>query len=126
MEDLEKRERKLQLVQQVRSRYNENRYDMSNRERIMYGRTSFADKAGYDETLYYDENMQPDPGDGSLSSFKLRCFIALMLFGLVVFMDRSHVAIGGITTDKLFGMISADYEEKLEDWVEAMSNSTKN
>lgn len=119
-ENLERREKKMQLVQQIRSRYHENQYDMSNRERIMYGRTSVFDRPDY------NEDTLPDPEDGSLSSFKLRFFIALVLFGVIVFMDRSHIAIGGITSEKLFGMISADYEEKIEDWVEAMSDSTQN
>lgn len=120
LEKTEKMDRKLQLVQQIRSRYHENQYDMSNRERILYGRSSVFDKPDY------DEDALPDSDDGSLSSFKLRFFIALVLFGIVVFMDRSHIAIGGITPEKLYGMISADYEEKIEDWVEAMSNSTQN
>lgn len=120
MEKTEKRDRKLQLVQQIRSRYHENQYDMSNIERILYGRTSVFNRPDY------DEDTLPDSEDGSLSSFKLRFFIALMLFGIVVFMDRSHTAIGGITSEKLYGMISADYEEKIEDWVEAMSDSTQN
>lgn len=120
MEKTEKRDRKLQLVQQIRSRYHENQYDMSNIERILYGRTSVFNRPDY------DEDTLPDSEDGSLSSFKLRFFIALMLFGIVVFMDRSHTAIGGITSEKLYGMISADYEEKIEEWVEAMSDSTQN
>ncbi len=126
MSDFTTMEKKLQLVQQVRSRYNENQYDMSNRERLLYGRTSAAGKPDYNQSLYYDENVLPDSEGDSVSSFKLRFFIALVLFGIVVFMDRSHVAIGGITSEKLYGMISADYEEKIEDWVEALSNSTQN
>lgn len=120
LENLERREKKIQLVQQVRSRYHENQYDMSNRERVLYGRTSVFDRTDY------DENDLPNSEDDSLSSLKLRFFIALMLFGIVVFMDRSHIAIGGITSQKLYGMISADYEEKIEEWVEAMSDSTQN
>ncbi len=126
MSDFTTMEKKLQLVQQVRSRYNENQYDMSNRERLLYGRTSAAGKPDYNQSLYYDENVLPDSDGDSVSSFKLRFFIALVLFGIVVFMDRSHVAIGGISSEKLYGMISADYEEKIEDWVEALSNSTQN
>ena len=99
---------------------------MSNRERLLYGRTSAAGKPDYNQSLYYDENVLPDSDGDSVSSFKLRFFIALVLFGIVVFMDRSHVAIGGISSEKLYGMISADYEEKIEDWVEALSNSTQN
>ena len=126
MSDFTTMEKKQQLVQQVRSRYNENQYDMSNRERLLYGRTSAAGKPDYNQSLYYDENVLPDSDGDSVSSFKLRFFIALVLFGIVVFMDRSHVAIGGISSEKLYGMISADYEEKIEDWVEALSNSTQN
>ena len=126
MSDFTTMEKKLQLVQQVRSRYNENQYDMSNRERILYGRTSAAERPDYNRSLYYDENVLPDSEGDSVSSFKLRFFIALVLFGIVVFMDRSHVAIGGITSEKLYGMISADYEEIIEAWVEALSNSTQN
>ena len=119
LENLERREKKLQLVQQVRSRYHEDQYDMSNRERVLYGKTSVFDRPDY------DDDTLPD-SDNSLSSFKLRFFIALVLFGIVVFMDRSHTAIGGINSEKLYGMISADYEEKIEEWVETMSNSTQN
>ncbi len=118
--NLERREKKLQLIQQVRSRYHENQCDMSNRERIMYGRTSVFDKPDY------DENTLPDTEDDPLSSFKLRLFIALVLFGIVVFMDRNQIAIGGLTSEKLYGMISADYEEKIEEWAEAMSGSVQN
>lgn len=118
--DLEKRERKLQLIQQVRSRYHENRYDLSNRERILYGRTSVSDMPEY------DENMMPDPEPDVFSSFKLRLFIALVLFGIVVFMDRNHVTIGGITSEKLYGVISADYEEKIEEWAEVICTGNIN
>lgn len=118
-ENPERRERKLQLIQQVRSRYHEDQYDMSNRERILYGRTSVYDRADYGEDTY------DDPEEDSLASFKLRFFIALVLFGLIVFMDRNNTAIGGITSEKICGIISADYEEKLEEWVEAMSDSVQ-
>ncbi len=108
-------EKKMQLIQQVRSRYNENQYDLSNREQLLYGTTS-----------YYDASAQPDEDAPPLSTFKLRLFVAMVLFGLFIFMDRSHTAIGGITSEKLYGMISADYEEKMEEWVEAMSGSVQN
>lgn len=109
-------EQKLQLVQQVRSRYNENQYDMSNRERVLYGKTSIPlQAAGYGE--------EPQSGEPYVSSFKLRLLLALLLFGAVVFMDVRHIKIGAFTTEKLYGMIAADYEEKLEEWVETLSDS---
>lgn len=114
-------DKKLQLVQQVRSRYNENLYDMSNRERILYGKTTLPP-----ETEYWNGVRPAGADEIPVSSFKLRLLLALVLFCVVVFMDRSQTAIGGITSEKLYRVISADYEEKIEDWVEAMSNSTRN
>ena len=35
-------DQKLQLVQQVRARYHEDQFDLSNRERILYGRSDIT------------------------------------------------------------------------------------
>ena len=44
-------EQKLRLVQQVRSRYQEDQYDLSQRERILYGRTGVGLRGtGYDDS----------------------------------------------------------------------------
>lgn len=110
-------EQKLKLVQQVRSRYNENRFDMSNREQILYGKTVTPPVEGFPS----EEPSVEKP----FSSFKLRLFFALLLFGVIVFMDVKQIEIGGLTTEKLYGMIAADYEEKLEEWVEAMSGAVR-
>lgn len=113
-------EKKLQLVQQVRSRHSENRYDLSNRERILYGKTTLPDESGY-----WDSAQSAGADEIPVSSFKLRLLLALFLFGIVVFMDRSQTAIGGLTSEKLYRVISADYEEKIEDWVETLSNGSQ-
>lgn len=111
-------EKKMQLVRQVRSRYHENLYDMSNRERILYGRTSVTpEKLGY--TSPYEDvygEMAP-PVNRPFSSFKLRLWIAVFLALAVIYMDTNGMKVAGITTEKIFEVISADYEDMIETWV---------
>lgn len=119
-------EQKLQLVQQVRSRYHEDRYDLSNRERLLYGKTSLMpdrqEYPAYRNTPYEDTYGQaPLSGESPLSFFRVRFVIAGLLLAAVIIMDRNGINVAGITTDKIYEMISADYEEKIEEWVEAMS-----
>lgn len=114
-------EQKLQLVRQVRSRYHENRYDLSNRERILYGRTS-VNPESMDQTYPYGEPYEErTPVEAPLSFFKLRMWIALFLVTAVIVMDRNGSEVAGITAEKIFQMISADYEEVIETWAESIS-----
>lgn len=111
-------EQRLRLVQQVRSRYHENQYDLSNRERILYGK-SFVREA--------PENLQqetPDVDPKPISSFKLRLMIAILLGAAVIFMDRNNTKIAGITSEQIYQAISADFEENIEKMVAAMSQDT--
>lgn len=126
-------EKKLQLVRQVRSRYSEDQYDLSNRERLLYGKTDlpgrdtvspYAD-AGYSDGWRYAGERFSEPEEESPSSMKLRFLLAVLLFGAVVFLDQSHTAAGRITAEKIYSAISADYEDQLKDWVEAISGSVK-
>lgn len=121
-------EQKLQLVRQVRSRYHENQYDLSNRERILYGKSSAAlpeeDAMGY--AYPYDETNPSGSGEEPFSFFKFRLWIALFLAAAVIVMDRNHMEVAGITAEKVFEAISADYEEVIESWVETISEKNKN
>lgn len=111
-------EQRLRLVQQVRSRYQENQYDLSNRERILYGK-SFVREA--------PENPQqenPDIDPKPISSFKLRLIIAVLLGAAVIFMDRNDIKIAGITSEQVYQAISADFEENIEKMAAAMSQDT--
>ncbi len=117
-------EQKLRLVQQVRSRYHENQYDLSNRERILYGKTSSGLQ---DEgTLRYGEPYYEDtarPEEVSFSFLKFRMWIALFLVTAVIVMDRNHMEVAGITAEKIFEVISADYEDVIETWAEALTGA---
>ncbi len=118
-------EQKLRLVQQVRSRYQEDQYDLSNRERILYGRSGVSlGRQGY--ASVYDDPYQDDmPFQGEVSSFRLRLFIAMFLAIMVIVMDTNHMTVAGITTEKIYEVISADYEDVLETVVEAISSNVR-
>lgn len=116
-------DQKLRLVQQVRSRYQENQYDMSNRERILYGKTSMIPEEEYGYP-YRDMYGEPVQAAGTpISFFKLRFLAAVFLLAAVIFMDKSGMKLAGITTEEIFQAISANYDEKIEEWVEAISHN---
>ena len=119
-------EQKLRLVQQVRSRYQEDQYDLSQRERILYGRTGVGLRGtGYDdsyEDFYRERDM---PVQGEISSFRLRLFLAMFLAMLLIIMDINHMTVAGITSEKIYEVISADYEAGLETWAVAIASAPK-
>ncbi len=108
-------EQKMRLVQQVRSRYSEDQYDLTNRERILYGRSSprSTEEGSWTEQYPYPEDM-PRP-----SLFKIRLLLALIIFGAVIAMDTSGINVAGITAEKIFEAIAADYEDTIDQWIEA-------
>lgn len=109
-------EQRLRLIQQVRSRYHENQYDLSSRERILYGK-SFT-RESPDRT---DPESMSDTERPPVSSFRLRLVIAILLGAAVISMDRNHIKIAGITSDQIYQAISADFEDNIEKMVAAMS-----
>ncbi len=107
-------EQKLQLLQQIRSRYNEDRYDMRDRERILYGRESVRP--------WEEDGMDPEQ-ERPQSTFRLRILLAVLLFAAVVMIDSNGTSLGGLTAEKIYQIISADYEDKIEEWVETLSQA---
>lgn len=105
-------EQKLQLVQQIRQQYRRNRYDMNSREQILYGSTS-ENYALEDED--FDSEAQP------VSSLGSRTVLAILLFAAVVVLDTNGLSIGEFTSEKLFGLLSADYEYRITEWLATFS-----
>ncbi len=105
-------EQKLELIQQIRSRYNEDRYDLRDRERILYGRESVRP---WEEDGADPEQERPQ------STFRLRVLLAVLLFAAVVMIDSNKTSLWGLTAEKIYQILSADYEDKLEEWVETLS-----
>lgn len=105
-------EQKLQLVQQIRQQYRRNRCDMSSREQILYGSTN----SNYDpEEDAFDQDALP------VSSLGPRTVLAILLFAAVVILDANGLSIGEFTSEKLFGLLSADYEYRITEWLAAFS-----
>lgn len=111
-------EQRLRLVQQVRSRYHENQYDLSNRERILYGKSFIKEPSG--SMPQEDSDIDPKP----FSSFKIRLVIAVLLGAAVITMDRNNTKIAGITSEQIYQAISADFEQNIEKMITAMSQDT--
>lgn len=106
-------ERKLQLLRQIRSRYNEDSYDMRDRERVLYGR----------ESPRLQEEGEVPEWEAPTSSLRLRILTAVLLFATVIAIDANKTSLFGITAEKVYQVISADYEEKIEEWVKTLSQS---
>ena len=60
-------------------------------------------------------------GNSPFAFLRLRFLVAALLLAAVIIMDKNGLDVAGITTEKIYEMISADYEEKIEEWVETMS-----
>ncbi|MBO4980629.1 MAG: hypothetical protein J6C84_01870 [Lachnospiraceae bacterium] len=113
-------EKKLALVQQIRSTYNRNQYDLTNRERILYGRSSVHSEP---ELSYRDsfrtgaveESFPQDTYTEGVSFFKLRLLLAAVLFLGVVLWDQKGSTLAGITADWVFDAIAADYTMMIND-----------
>ncbi len=108
-------EKKLELVQQIRSQYNKNQFDLLNREQILYGRTMPRE-----QPYTYDNPTEEVIPVGS--TFKLRLFVAGILFVLIIALDVTGKSLAGLETGKIFTILAQDYEQEIDEWVEAKSD----
>jgi len=109
-------EKKLELLQQIRSKNEQNRFDMSRREQIIYGKTMEPMINGG----YYQEVMDEDD---ELPTFPLRALLAVALFLLMIICDMSGKSFMGIQTSICFDAIATDYESSITAWVDAASKN---
>lgn len=102
-------EQKMELVHQVRSKYNRDQYDLSNRERILYGRSTARPQNDYHESLSgYEPYGDPDQ-EAPVSTFRLRLLLALIVGIGIILLDGYGIKLGGISTDQIFEAIAEDY-----------------
>lgn len=111
-------DQKLELMRQIRSRYQRDRYDMFHRERLLYGKTSPypVEEGEYPET--------EEPG-ANFSTLPLRALLALGLFLLIVICDMSGRSFLGIQAAQCFSAISENYDTAITAWVESVSADGK-
>lgn len=114
-------EKKLELMQQVRARNEQNRFDMCRREQILYGRTSpefVSDERSWEKNTYVDDNEEE-----GLQTFPLRILLSLGLFLLIIIGDISGRSFMGINAKQCFEAIAVDYESSITEWVDAASKN---
>ena len=96
-------EQKLELVQQIRAQYHKDKFDMNNRERILYGRG-----IGYQGNYSAHDTYEATSG----STFTLRLFVAALLFLLIIALDKSGNTLAGMETEEIFTVLSENVEIK--------------
>lgn len=109
-------DKKVELMRQIRSRYQKDRNDLFRREQLLYGRTS---------VYPLEENEMTDLDEGEpVQTFPLRSLLAVALFLLIIICDMSGRSFFGIRAEQCFSAISADYESSITTWVETVSDQT--
>ena len=113
---------RLELIRQIRSTYNRNMYDMTNRERLIYGRQTVRNydnpvrQADFDPEYneYANNTNVKNRNAGGVSLFKVRLIAGILLFFLLFAMDSVHFTIAGHTSDDIFEAISYDYVNDID------------
>ena len=123
---------RLELIRQIRSTYNRNMYDMTNRERLIYGRQTVRNydnpvrQTDFDPNYHdytNDTNVQ-NRNDGGVSLFKVRLIAGILLFFLLFAMDSANFTIAGHTADDIFEAISYDYVNDIDTFLNLQSGKT--
>lgn len=104
--------RKLELVRMVRMQHQSNRNEYRERERFLYGKSSYPTERG---EIYGAESVAYAPGredvmpgyekDKVFTGFRIRFFLAIVLFGVFIFLDRNQITLYGTTTAEIFQMM---------------------
>lgn len=108
---------RLELVRQIREEYNRNMYDMSNREKILYGRTT---RHGYDnlsEIPQFNEEDYINTAPVSRGLFRMRFLAAVFLFLLLFTMNSKGLKIAGYSYEDIYNAISCDYVDSIDEWI---------
>ncbi|MDE6014572.1 MAG: hypothetical protein K2H41_02560 [Acetatifactor sp.] len=109
--------KKMELMRQIRSRYQKDRSDLFRREQLLYGRTSVYP---WEEIGMNDLEDEGEP----IQTFPLRALLAIVLVLLIIICDMSGKSFLGIRADQCFSAISEDYESSIAAWAETVSDQT--
>lgn len=111
-------DKKLALVHSIRMQNQYNRMKCREREQLIYGIGSEADKRELFSTETaacmpgYEESIAARPKERILSGFRIRFLIAAVLIGVFIYLDINKIDIYGMTTDDLFQLITKTTEIK--------------
>lgn len=104
--------KRLELVRMVRMQHQSNRNECRERERFLYGKSSYPSQRGEiygaESSAYALEREELSSGyqkGGLFVGFRIRFFLAALLFLAFILLDRNQIALYGTTTAKLFQMM---------------------
>lgn len=112
-------EKKLELVQQIRSRHYQNQSDLMNREQILYGRPLTQRPANLNSNSYIhqtESGENPEEGIFKDNTIKIRYALAAVLLVTIILFDKTGNTIAGISMEQVFSYISTDYEAVIDAW----------
>ena len=89
-------EQKLQLLEQIHSRYEQNQFDIKRREHILFGTSS--------SSLEQDWELQSNK-----STLKIRSAIALMLLVIIILLDIEGANFFGVDSLQVFSTLKLNY-----------------
>ncbi|MBR5248679.1 MAG: hypothetical protein IKV27_07055 [Lachnospiraceae bacterium] len=107
-------EQKLTMLNQLRSRYDNNQADLLRREQILYGRMSPVQSADVGINWSTENEVCAD----TLSvrgTFRLRLLIAAVLAVLLILSDQKGKDFLGVSTSQIYTMIEEDYMTQMEE-----------
>lgn len=138
-------DQKLQLIRQIRTQHSQDRMDLMNRERILFGKTGqYRDldynvpvhnsngygsgMVGYNKDYEYGldyESTTKDPEELQIKSlkralFKIRLVTALILAILLILLDQQNSPFLGVSTSEIFTMIEEDYYTQMEEYINGL------
>lgn len=114
-------DKRLELIQQIRTQNHQNQYDMISREQLLYGKSCSRNTYDTDTNRYNDMTEGIEADQQPVSSFKIRLLVAvtLLLFGIVL--DSSGKSLGKLSLKDISEILAVDYEarieEQLQDWL---------
>ena len=108
MKEASAAERKLELLHQVRSQYQQNQQDLMRREYLLYGEASnsFPREGAHIST----EKCTSKTGK------RIRWAFALLSVLFIILWDQNNLTVGGRKSTEFFQLLAIDYQESLAVW----------
>lgn len=108
-------EQKLRLVHAIREEHKNNQLSMRNRERILMGENIQIPEQ---ETNF--DKIGNEPSTVNISSFRIRFFIAMILFICFIFMDIQNIDMNGVNAAKIQSSITEDFQSNIFDFMDTI------
>ncbi len=106
-------EQKLNMLHQLRARYDNDRTDLMRREQILYGQTSPVHSSEFYNSQYQEEGACSNTSSVR-GTFRIRFLAAIVLVLLLILTDRKDKDFFGVSTSEIYTLIEEDYITQLK------------